>query len=91
MTEGTEPTPPTGHARAQPPRGPTSRSLEDTEDLRDGRLLGAGRHEADELALDQVFFPLQTPAFAAFQALLADPPAPSMSLRRLLRTRAPWE
>ena len=52
---------------------------------------GAVPREAQEVLLDQVVFPLPSPAFAAFQALLANPPAPTAGLRRLLLTKAPWE
>ena len=54
-------------------------------------VLNAARDEPLDLALDQVFFPLSGPAFAEFQALLDNPPAPNGRLRRLLLTKAPWE
>ena len=58
---------------------------------REGFVLDAACREAEDVLLDQVFFPLKTPAFDAFRALLDNPPAPTDQLRQLLQTKAPWE
>jgi uncharacterized protein (DUF1778 family) len=58
---------------------------------REGFMLDAACREAEDVLLDQVFFPLDTQAFAQFQAILDNPPAPTDALRRLLSTKAPWE
>jgi len=41
--------------------------------------------------LDQAFFTVDVGTFARFQALLDRPLPPTDKLRRLLKTKAPWE
>jgi len=41
--------------------------------------------------LDQAFFTVNAGAFAKFQALLDRPLPATDKLRRLLKTKAPWE
>ncbi|WP_371927336.1 type II toxin-antitoxin system TacA family antitoxin [Methylomonas subterranea] len=41
--------------------------------------------------LDQAFFAVDEGAFAQFQALLDQPLPPTDKLRRLLKTKAPWD
>ena len=47
--------------------------------------------EAEDILLDRTYFQLDDEAFARFSAMLDTPRAPSDALRKLLRTRAPWE
>jgi uncharacterized protein (DUF1778 family) len=47
--------------------------------------------QAESLLLDQTHFALDAQSFAAFQALLDKPPAPTDRLRRTLSASAPWE
>lgn len=47
--------------------------------------------EAENVLRDRAFLQLDDEAFSRFDAMLDAPPAPSAELRRLLRTRAPWE
>lgn len=39
----------------------------------------------------QTYFALEAKDFAAFQAMLDRPPAPTERLRRTLKARAPWD
>ncbi|MEQ1559053.1 MAG: hypothetical protein ABL933_08985 [Methyloglobulus sp.] len=41
--------------------------------------------------IDQAFFSVDAGTFAKFQALLDQPLPPADKLRRLLKTKAPWE
>ncbi len=54
-------------------------------------MLEAACKQAEDVLLDQTYFALDTKSFAAFQAMLDQPPAPSERLRRTLKARAPWE
>ncbi|WP_020472312.1 type II toxin-antitoxin system TacA family antitoxin [Zavarzinella formosa] len=58
---------------------------------REGFILEAACREAEDILLDQVFFPLDHQAFARFHSMLDNPPLPTDGLRRLLLTKAPWE
>lgn len=54
-------------------------------------MLDAACREAEDVLLDQTFFTVDAGTFASFQALLDTPLPPSDKLRRLLKTKAPWE
>ncbi|WP_018915293.1 DUF1778 domain-containing protein [Thiomonas sp. FB-6] len=54
-------------------------------------MLEAACRQAENVLLDQTHFALDTKSFAAFQAMLDQPPAPTDRLRRTLKARAPWE
>lgn len=54
-------------------------------------MLEAACRQAEEVLLDQAYFALDANAFAAFQAMLDTPPAPTDRLRRTLKARAPWD
>ena len=54
-------------------------------------MLGAACREAEDVLLDQTFFTVDEGTFAKFQALLEHPLPPTDKLRRLLKTKAPWE
>jgi uncharacterized protein (DUF1778 family) len=54
-------------------------------------MLEAACRQAEDVLLDQTFFALDAKNFAAFQALLDEPPAPTDRLRRTLQARAPWD
>ncbi|WP_019867588.1 type II toxin-antitoxin system TacA family antitoxin [Methylovulum miyakonense] len=54
-------------------------------------MLEAACREAEDVLLDQTFFTVDEVTFAQFQALLDNPLPPSDKLRRLLKTKAPWE
>ena len=54
-------------------------------------MLEAACRQAEDVLLDQTFFALDVRKFAAFQAMLDQPPAPTDRLRRTLKARAPWE
>ena len=54
-------------------------------------MLEAACREAEDVLLDQAFFTVDEGTFAQFQALLDKPLLPTDKLRRLLRTKAPWE
>ncbi len=54
-------------------------------------MLEAACREAENVLLDQTFFTVDQGTFAKFQALLDNPLAPTDKLRRLLKTKAPWE
>ena len=54
-------------------------------------LLEAACREAEDVLLNQAFFTVDAGAFAKFQALLDQPLPPTDKLRRLLKTKAPWE
>jgi uncharacterized protein (DUF1778 family) len=54
-------------------------------------MLDAACREATAVLLDQRFFMLDAKAFKAFTAALDAPPAQNPRLKRLLRTKAPWE
>lgn len=54
-------------------------------------MLEAACHKAENVLLDQAFFTVDAGTFAKFQALLDRPLPPTDKLRRLLKTKAPWE
>ncbi len=54
-------------------------------------MLEASCREAEDVLLDQAFFTVNAGTFAKFQALLDQPLPPTDKLRRLLKTKAPWE
>jgi uncharacterized protein (DUF1778 family) len=54
-------------------------------------MLEAACREAEDVLLDQAFFTVDAGTFAKFQALLDYPLPPTDKLRRLLKTKAPWE
>ena len=54
-------------------------------------MLEAACREAEDVLLDQAFFTVDEGTFAQFQALLNQPLPPTDKLRRLLKTKAPWE
>ena len=54
-------------------------------------MLDAACREAEDVLLDQAFFAVEAGIFAKFEALLDRPLPPSDKLRRLLKTKAPWE
>ena len=47
--------------------------------------------EAEEILLDRRYFLLSEDAFRKFTAMLDKPPKDNPRLRRLLKTKAPWE
>jgi uncharacterized protein (DUF1778 family) len=54
-------------------------------------MLEASCRAAEDVLLDQAFFSVDAGTFAAFQALIDRPLPPTDKLRRLLKTKAPWE
>lgn len=54
-------------------------------------MLEAACREAEDVLLDQVFFTVDEGTFAQFQTLLDQPLPPTDKLRRLLKTKAPWD
>ena len=54
-------------------------------------MLEASCREAEDVLLDQAFFAVNTRTFAKFQTLLDNPLPATDKLRRLLKTKAPWE
>ena len=54
-------------------------------------MLDASCREAEDVLLDQAFFAVNTRTFAKFQTLLDKPLPATDKLRRLLKTKAPWE
>ena len=54
-------------------------------------MLEAACREAEAVLLDQRYFQLDEKAFNKFTAALDKAPADNPRLRRLLRTKAPWE
>ncbi len=54
-------------------------------------MLEAACRQAENVLLDQTYFALDTKSFAAFQAMLDQPPPPTDRLRRTLKAPAPWE
>jgi len=54
-------------------------------------MLEAACREAEDVLLDQAFFTVDESTFAKFQELLDRPLPPTDKLRRLLKTKAPWE
>ena len=54
-------------------------------------MLEAACRRAEDILLDQAYFAVDASTFAKFQALLDQPLPPTDRLRRLMRTKAPWE
>ncbi len=54
-------------------------------------MLDAACREAEDVLLDQTFFTVDAGTFGKFQALLDRPLPPTDKLRRLLKTKAPWD
>lgn len=54
-------------------------------------MLEASCQKAEDVLLDQAFFAVDSGTFAKFQKLLDQPLPPTDKLRRLLKTKAPWE
>ncbi len=54
-------------------------------------MLEASCQRAEDVLLDQTFSTVDSGTFAKFQALLEHPLPPTDKLRRLLKTKAPWE
>ncbi|POZ49599.1 DUF1778 domain-containing protein [Methylovulum psychrotolerans] len=54
-------------------------------------MLEAACREAEAVLLDQTFFTVDEATFAQFQVLLDKPLPATDKLRRLLKTKAPWE
>ena len=54
-------------------------------------MLEAACKQAEDVLLDQTYFSLDAKSFAAVQAMLDKPPAPTDRLRRTLKARAPWD
>ncbi len=54
-------------------------------------MLDASCREADDVLLSQTFFTVDADTLAKFQELLDNPLPPTGKLRRLLKTKAPWE
>ncbi len=54
-------------------------------------MLETACREAEAVLLDRRYFALPSEEFKRFAAMLDKPPANNASLRRLLRTTAPWE
>jgi uncharacterized protein (DUF1778 family) len=54
-------------------------------------MLEAACREAESVLLDQTFGSVDAGTFAKCQALLDRPLPPTDRLRRLLKTKAPWE
>ena len=53
-------------------------------------MLEAACQKAQEVLLDQAFFPVASETFEKLYALLETPLPPTDKLRRLLKTKAPW-
>jgi uncharacterized protein (DUF1778 family) len=54
-------------------------------------MLETACREAEAVLLDRRYFVLSDEKFRAFKAMLDRPPKDNPKLRRLLRTKAPWE
>jgi uncharacterized protein (DUF1778 family) len=54
-------------------------------------MLEAACREAENVLLDQTFFTVDAGVFAKFKALMDEPLPPTDRLRRLIKTKAPWE
>ena len=54
-------------------------------------MLDAVCREAETVLLDRRYFALSADAFKRFSAMLDQPPAENQKLRRLLKTKSPWE
>ena len=54
-------------------------------------MLETACREAETVLLDRRYFALSDDAFQRFTAMLDKPPASNPKLRRLLKTKAPWD
>jgi uncharacterized protein (DUF1778 family) len=54
-------------------------------------MLEAACRQAEAVLLDQTYFALDAKQFAAFQAMLDKPPAPTDRQRRTLNAPLPWK
>lgn len=54
-------------------------------------MLEAACHKAEDVLLDQAFFAVDVGTFKKFQSLLDSPLPATDKLRRLLKTKAPWD
>ena len=54
-------------------------------------MLEAACRQAEDVLLDQTYFALDAKGFAAFQALLDAPSAPTDRLLRTMKASVPWE
>jgi len=54
-------------------------------------MLDTACREAESVLLDRRYFTLSEEAFRRFQRILDSPPKDNPKLRRLLRTKAPWD
>lgn len=54
-------------------------------------MLEAACRRAEDVLLDQVFFTVDANTFEKFQELLEKPLPATDKLRRLLKTKAPWD
>jgi uncharacterized protein (DUF1778 family) len=54
-------------------------------------MLETACREAEAVLLDRRYFALSSEDFKRFTSLLDKPPASNARLRRLLKTKAPWE
>ncbi len=54
-------------------------------------MLDAACNRAEDVLLDQAFFTVTARTFEKFKALLDRPLPPTDKLRRLLKTKAPWD
>lgn len=54
-------------------------------------ILEATRRAAEETLLDQALMRVDPEAFAAFQARLDAPPAPTVRLRKTMQSVPPWD
>jgi uncharacterized protein (DUF1778 family) len=54
-------------------------------------MLEVACREAQDVLLDQTFFAVDAGTFAKFHALLDRPLLPTDKLRRLMKTKAPWD
>jgi uncharacterized protein (DUF1778 family) len=54
-------------------------------------MLDTACREAESILLDRRYFSLSEDEFKKFTAMLDRPPKDNPRLRRLLRTRAPWD
>jgi len=54
-------------------------------------MLDTACREAESVLLDRRYFALSEDAFKRFASILDSPPKDNPRLRRLLRTKAPWD
>ena len=93
-----------GHSQSSvPPKAlinlrvsPSDRDLIDNAAARRGKnrsefMLDAARSAAEDALPDRVLFRLDPDQFAAFAALLDEPPKPNERRKALVATPAPWD